>query len=167
GCGANRAHHADVGGMAPVSIPPDAVEISQEGLRIPPVLLTGEVVALLMASSRTPEEREGDLEAQRGANAVGMARLAAFAGAPLAEVTSYGERRMRAALSELPDGTWRFDDVVDSCGPRPDQQRPARVTGELTIAGSDVTFAFTGTDEQRPGNVNAVEAVTVSAVSFA
>ena len=164
---ANRAHHADVGGMAPGSIPAAATEVYQEGLRIPPVLLTEEVEAILCANSRTPEERRGDLDAQRGANVVGVARLARFAGAPLEEITDYGERRMRAALAELDDGTWTFADQLDSCGPEADQQRPARIVVTLTIAGEDATFDFTGTDAQRSGNVNAVEAVTVSAVSFA
>jgi N-methylhydantoinase B/oxoprolinase/acetone carboxylase alpha subunit len=167
GWAANRAHHADVGGMAPGSIPAAATEVYQEGLRIPPVLLTAEVEALLCANSRTPDERRGDLDAQRGANTVGVERLAAFAGAPLGELADYGERRMRAALAGLPDGTWRFEDQLDSCGPEPDQQVPARIAVTLTIAGDAATFDFTGTDDQRRGNVNAVEAVTVSAVSFA
>jgi N-methylhydantoinase B/oxoprolinase/acetone carboxylase alpha subunit len=167
GWAANRAHHADVGGAAPGSIPPEATEVYQEGLRLPPVRLTPEVEAVLFANSRTPDERRGDLDAQIGANVLGVERLAAFAGAPLEEVTAYGERRMRATLSALPDGTWSFTDVLDSCGPRPDQQRPARISLRLTIEGEQATFDFTGTDAQRPGNVNAVEAVTVSAVSFA
>ena len=129
GWAANRAHHADLGGMAPGSIPPDAVEIHQEGLRIPPVPLTPEVVALILAASRTPEERRGDLDAQVGANRVGVGRLLelARAGDPLQEIVDYGERRMRAALGELPDGSWSFHDVLDSTGPRPDQQAPVRV----------------------------------------
>ena len=69
---ANRAHHADLGGMAPGSMPPDATEIYQEGLRIPPVRLDDGVAAILVASSRTPAERAGDLDAQRGANRVGV-----------------------------------------------------------------------------------------------
>jgi N-methylhydantoinase B/oxoprolinase/acetone carboxylase alpha subunit len=167
GWAANRAHHADVGGMAPGSIPAAATEIHQEGLRIPPVLLTPEVEAILFANSRTPEERRGDLDAQKGANVVGVERLADFVGAPFDEVTGYGERRMRAALAEVGDGTWTFADQLDSCGPEPDQQRPARIVVTLTIRGERAVFDFTGTDAQRPGNVNAVEAVTVSAVSFA
>ncbi|HET9769790.1 MAG TPA: hydantoinase/oxoprolinase family protein, partial [Acidimicrobiia bacterium] len=83
GWAANRAHHADVGGMAPGSIPPEATEVYQEGLRIPPVLLTPEVEAILFANSRTGAERRGDLDAQRGANQVGVARLAQLAGEPL------------------------------------------------------------------------------------
>ncbi|MEA2685081.1 MAG: N-methylhydantoinase, partial [Actinomycetota bacterium] len=165
GWAANRAHHADVGGMAPGSIPADATEIYQEGLRIPPVLLTPAVEKILCANSRTPDERRGDLDAQRGANVVGVERLVALAatGAPFDEVTAYGERRMRAALAAVPDGTWTCADVLDSCGPRPDQQRPARIRVTHTVAGDTATFDFTGTDGQRAGNVNAVEAVTVSA----
>jgi N-methylhydantoinase B/oxoprolinase/acetone carboxylase alpha subunit len=74
---------------------------------------------------------------------------------------------MRAALAALPDGTWRREDVMDSTGAAPDQQRPARVVVAVTVAGDEVTVDFTGTDPQARGNVNAVEAVTVSAVSYA
>jgi len=154
---ANRAHHADVGGMAPGSIPPDATEIQQEGLRLPPVRLTDDVVSIFVAASRTPDERRGDLDAQIGANILGAQRLRAFAGAPLDEIVSYGERRMRAALQALPDGTWRFEDVVDG----------ATIRLALTVGGDEVTFDFAGTDAQQVGNVNAVEAVTVSSVAFA
>jgi N-methylhydantoinase B/oxoprolinase/acetone carboxylase alpha subunit len=157
GWAANRAHHADVGGMAPGSIPPDATEIQQEGLRLPPVRLTDDVVAIFVAASRTPDERRGDLDAQIGANVLGAQRMAAFADAPLHEVVDYGERRMRAALAAMPDGTWTFEDVVDS----------SIVRLRMTIDGEHVTFDFAGTDPQQVGNVNAVEAVTVSCVSFA
>ena len=164
---ANRAHHADLGGATPGSIPPDATEIQQEGLRLPPVRLTRDVREVIVASSRTPDERRGDLDAQWGANVVGMTRLAAEAGRPLDEVAAYGERRMRAALAALPDGDWDFTDVLDSTGPRPDQHAAATICVRVTVAGDEVTFDFTGTDDQRPGNMNAVEAVTLSAVSFA
>lgn len=167
GWAANRAHHADLGGMAPGSMPPDAREIAQEGLRIPPVIVDEDIEAMIGAASRTPEERRGDLAAQRGANMLGAQRLAAFAGAPFDEVLRYGERRMRAALLALDDGDFQFDDVLDSAGPSPEQQRPTRITLRLTITGDEATFDFTDTDPQRPGNVNAVEAVTVSAVAFA
>jgi N-methylhydantoinase B/oxoprolinase/acetone carboxylase alpha subunit len=167
GWAANRAHHADVGGAAPGSIPADATDIHQEGLRIPPTLLDGGLRRLLLANSRTPGERVGDLDAQVGANVVGVERLADVADAPLHEVVDYGERRMRAALAALPDGTWRREDVMDSTGAAPDQQRPARLVVAVTVAGDEVTVDFTGTDRQARGNVNAVEAVTVSAVSYA
>jgi N-methylhydantoinase B len=164
---ANRAHHADLGGAAPGSIPADATEIQQEGLRLPPLRFTPEVRAVIVASSRTPDERRGDLDAQVGANIVGVRRLAAMAGAPLGEVADYGERRMRAALDDLPDGEWDFTDVLDSTGPRPEQQAPATICVCVRVAGDEITFDFTGTEPQRPGNVNAVEAVTVSAVAYA
>ncbi|HEX5367111.1 MAG TPA: hydantoinase B/oxoprolinase family protein [Acidimicrobiales bacterium] len=164
---ANRAHHADVGGSAPGSIPADATEIYQEGLRIPPTLLDDGLRRVLLANSRTPGERSGDLAAQEGANVVGVERLAGLAGAPLDEVVDYGERRMRAALAGLPDGSWRAADVLDSTGAGPHQRRPARVVVTLTVAGDGVTFDFAGTDPQSRGNVNAVESVTVSAVAFA
>jgi N-methylhydantoinase B/oxoprolinase/acetone carboxylase alpha subunit len=168
---ANRAHHADVGGMAPGSLPPEADEVYQEGFRIPPVRLGPDVVELLCANSRTPAERRGDLDAQVGANVVGVARLAALAdgpgGLPLTDVAGYGERRMRAAIAALPDGTWEFSDVVDSTGSRADQRAPARIAVRLTIQGTEVTFDFSGSDAQRPGNTNAVAAVTVSSAAFA
>ncbi|MEZ5143552.1 MAG: hydantoinase B/oxoprolinase family protein [Acidimicrobiales bacterium] len=116
---------------------------------------------------RTPAERAGDLDAQVGANQVGVARLRALGGEPLAEALEYGERRMRAALAELPRGTWAFEDVVDSFGPGDHQQVETIIRVRLTIDDGGATFDFTGTDEQRAGNVNAVEAVTVSAVAFA
>jgi 5-oxoprolinase (ATP-hydrolysing) len=158
---ANRAHHADVGGMVPGSIPPDASEIYQEGLRLPPLRLGPEVVAVLLANSRTPEERRGDLDAQGGANAVGVARFLEVAaeGWELEEVVAYGERRMRAALTELPDGTVRFQDVLDSTG--------TDIHVAVEVAGDQVTFDFTGSGPQAVGNLNAVRAVTASAVAFA
>jgi N-methylhydantoinase B/oxoprolinase/acetone carboxylase alpha subunit len=164
---ANRAHHADLGGATPGSIPPDALEIQQEGLRLPPVRLSRDVREVIVASSRMPEERRGDLDAQWGANVVGRERLAAEAGRPWHEVVAYGERRMRAALADLPDGEWDFTDVLDSTGPRPEQNAAATICVCVRVAGDEITFDFTGTDEQRPGNVNAVEAVTRSAVAYA
>ncbi len=168
GWAANRAHHADVGGMAPGSLPPDATEIFQEGLRIPPVRWTREVEALVVAASRTPDERRGDLDAQLGANRLGIARLRELAPAPdvLAEIVEYGERRTRAAIDALPDGEYRFDDVLDSTG-GPGEARAARIRVNVTVLGDAITFDFAGTDAQRAGSVNAVEAVTVSAVVFA
>ncbi len=174
GWAANRAHHADLGGDAPGSMPADATHIDQEGLRLPPMLLTSEVEARVAASSRTPVERAGDLRAQVGANRLGADRLRALAAAAgdgfaasLAEVVAYGERRMRSALAELPDGRWRFEDVLDSFGPRPEQEEPTTIRLVLTVDGDEITFDFSGTDVQREGNVNAVEAVTVSAVAWA
>ena len=124
---ANRAHHADLGGATPGSIPPEATEIQQEGLRLPPVRLNADLREVIVASSRTPDERRGDLDAQWGANVVGLTGLEAEAGRPLDQVAAYGERRMRAALADLPDGRWDFTDVLDSTGPRPNQQAAATI----------------------------------------
>ncbi len=170
GWAANRAHHADVGGMAPGSLPPDATEIFQEGLRLPPVRWTPEVETVVVASSRTPDERRGDLDAQLGANRLGVSRLRelALAATPdvVTEIVAYGERRARAAIGALPDGEYHFEDVLDSTG-GPGAARPARICVTVTVAGDTITFDFAGTDAQRAGSVNAVEAVTVSAVVFA
>ncbi len=164
---ANRAHHADVGGSAPGSMPADASEIYAEGLRLPPVRFTPEVRSLLLANSRTPEERAGDVDAQLGANRRGVERLAGLADGPLAEVLAHGERRMRAALAALPDGRWEFGDVVDSFGPEPHQQVETHIRVDLVIDGDTILFDLSRSDDQRAGNVNAVEAVTVSAAVFA
>jgi N-methylhydantoinase B/oxoprolinase/acetone carboxylase alpha subunit len=135
-------------------------------------VLTEEVRAVLCANSRTPDERLGDLDAQVGANRRGVERLAALAagfpgGVPLDEVLGHGERRMRAALAALPDGEWTFSDVVDSFGPRPDQQVETRVHVVVRVAADTITFDLSGSDPQRSGNVNAVRAVTASAAIFA
>jgi N-methylhydantoinase B/oxoprolinase/acetone carboxylase alpha subunit len=166
GWAATRAHHNDIGGAAPGSMPANATEIQQEGLRLPPMLLTAEVRALLLANSRTPVERAGDLDAQIGANVVGTSRLAALveADAALDAALTYGERRMRAALAAIPDGSWSVSDVLDSAGPG---LGPLVIRVTLTKDADSLAFDFTGTDPQGAGNVNAVEAVTVSAVAFA
>jgi N-methylhydantoinase B/oxoprolinase/acetone carboxylase alpha subunit len=163
---ANRAHHADIGGAAPGSLPADATDVHQEGLRLPPVRLTDEVRTLLLANSRTPVERAGDLAAQLGANVVGVTRLAALADRPLDEVVAYGERRARAAIAELPDGEWTATDVLDSTGAAADQQRPARLRCTVRVRGERLEFDLTDTDAQSAGNTNAVRAVTESAVAF-
>src|SRR5690606_34322382 len=120
----------------------DATEIFEEGLRIPPLRLTDEVRQILFANSRTPIERQGDLDAQVGANALGVARLGELAtgsgGLALDEVVDYGERRMRAALAGLPDGSWTVEDVLDSTGAGEAYQRPCRIVVTVTVAGESM-----------------------------
>lgn len=169
---ATRAHHADVGGTAPGSMPPDALTIDDEGMCLSPTPFDADAIIRIVDASRTPEERRGDLDAQRGANELGVARFAELYAAlerpdALAEVLNHGERRMRAALRDFPDGRFVAVDVLDSAGPRREQQSPTRIALAVRIEGEEITFDFTGTDAQQPGNVNAVEAVTVSAVAFA
>ena len=167
---ANRAHHADVGGAAPGSMPAEATEIFQEGLRLPPVIVDETVRDILLANSRTPTERAGDLDAQLGANRVGLTRLAQLGEAPLHEVVDYGERRMRAALDAVGNGVWRFTDQLDSSGSTgggPGGSGPVTVCVAITIADGTVTVDFTGSAPQTAGNVNAVASVTTSAVAYA
>lgn len=164
---ANRAHHADLGGGAPGSMPANASDVYQEGLVVPPVRFTSAVHEMICANSRTPVERRGDLDAQVGANRRGVQRLAEMAGSPFDEVGDYGERRMRAALAGLPDGSWGFEDQIDSSGSEPGERGPTPIVVEVTIDGDRIRFDFTGTGPQGMGNVNAVEAVTISSVAFA
>jgi len=164
---ANRAHHADLGGMTPGSMPAAAEHIAQEGLRIPPVRFSEAVRDIIVAASRTPEERRGDLDAQLGANTVGVARLAELAAEPFDEVLAWGERRMRAALGALGEGEVEATDVLDSTGPEPHQRGSVRLAVHLAVRDGQVILDFTGCDDQVPGPMNAVRAVTVSAVAFA
>ena len=160
---ANRAHHADVGGAAPGSMPADATDIAEEGLRIPPTRYDDDLRAQLLAASRTPEERSGDLDAQLGANVVGARRAAGLLRAPTDEVLDHGERLARAAIAGLPDGEWTAEDRLDSTGPG---GPPATIRCTVRVHGDTIGFDFTGTDPQCHGNVNAVEAVCVSAVAY-
>ncbi len=169
---ANRAHHADVGGAAPGSMPADASGIHQEGLRLPPLRFTTEIRQLLLANSRTPIERAGDIDAQVGANRIGMERLAGLvdpgsAGSPFSAVISYGERRARSAFAGMAEGEWSAEDQLDSTGAAPDQQAPAVLRCTLRVEGDQIEIDLRGCDPQNAGNTNAVRSVTASAVAFA
>ncbi len=173
---ASRAHHADVGGAAPGSLP-IAREVYEEGIRIPPVFVRRAgrdergVLALLMANVRTPHERRADLAAQLGAQVTGARRLAELAtrdGARALERAATGlldatERHARALVRRLPQGTWRFADVLDDDGLG---HGPLPIRVQLTIAAGRVRADFTGTSPQAAGPVNAVRAVTTAAVLY-
>jgi N-methylhydantoinase B len=175
---ANRAHHADVGGATAGSVGADSTEIYQEGLRIPPVKLRagGEpnraVYDLIERNVRTPEERRGDLRAQVAANETGADRVRELVDrygadtyrAALDAVQDYSERRMAAELEALPDGEYRFEDVLDDDG-RGTQDLP--VVATVTVDGDAVAVEFAGSADQTAGPVNAVFAVTVSATYYA
>jgi len=175
---ANRAHHADVGGARAGSVAADSTEIYQEGLRIPPVKLYegGErnpaVMDLVRANVRTPEERVGDLRAQEAANRTGRRRFEellsehgpATVEAALAEIKDYSERRMRAEIEKLPDGTYTFEDVLDDDG-QGNENLPVRAA--VTVDSDAITVDFRGTADQTAGPVNAVFAVTASATYYA
>jgi N-methylhydantoinase B/oxoprolinase/acetone carboxylase alpha subunit len=174
---ANRAHHSDVGGMSPGSMPL-AREIFQEGLIVPPVtlvrqgVLAADVLALILANVRTPDEREGDLTAQIAANRVaerrlreivaayGPRRVAAYAAA----LQDYTERVLRAAIAAIPDGAYAFEDRLDDDGFGAD---PIAIRVRVTIAGDGAVVDFTGSDAQTTGGVNANFAITLSATLYA
>ncbi|HUX43791.1 MAG TPA: hydantoinase B/oxoprolinase family protein [Terracidiphilus sp.] len=175
---ANRAHHADVGGMYPGSMGP-CREIAQEGIRIPPVKLVrgghmdAAVLAILLANVRTPREREGDLTAQMGACRVGAARMlelvARFGHARLLRgvraMLEGSERLMRQVLAALPAGEWKAEDFLDDDGVRPGLVKIC-VTVRNEPKSGRVVVDFAGTDGQVPGSVNAVYAITWSAVFY-
>ncbi len=172
---ANRAHHADVGGEAPGSMPAHATTVGQEGHRVAPTAAVRdgnwlpEFVEPFLAATRTPAERLGDLSAQLGANEAGALRFAELAGREgterFAGVTSalldYGERRMRAAVGALPDGDYEFTDVMEWKG----ELLPISVV--VVIDGGSLRADFGGTASQVAGNINAVEAVTRSCLYYA
>ncbi len=155
---ANRAHHADVGGTVPGSMPPDATHIAEEGFRVAPTVLTDAVADEFAAASRTPSERRGDLAAQVGANVVGAGRLLELFPAPFAEASAYAERRMRVALRGLGEGVSEFGDELDD---------GSRIRCRVQLRDGNIEFDFSGSAAQQRGNTNAVRAVTVSAVAYA
>lgn len=173
---ASRAHQADIGGMAPGSMPV-ARELIQEGIVIPPIRLyrAGELVeeamALILRNVRTPDERRGDFNAQIAAQRLGERRIADlhrdYGDDVYLQTTTalldYGERLTRAALTELPHGTWNFDDALDDDGHTDD---PVPIKLRLTLADDHAHFDFTGTAHQRAASINAVAPVTRSACYY-
>jgi N-methylhydantoinase B len=171
---ASRAHHADVGGATPGSMPLSR-EIYQEGLRIPPVLLVRggaierDVWQLLLTNVRTPEEREGDLHAQLAALDVGVRRLRELAerhgpgelNAAFGALTMYADRLIRAVIERIPDGRYAAHDFMDGDGIG---EEPVRIAVAVTVGGEEMTVDFAGTSPQCSGNINAVAAITESAV---
>jgi N-methylhydantoinase B/oxoprolinase/acetone carboxylase alpha subunit len=173
---ANRAHHADVGGMSPGSMPL-AREIYQEGLRIPAVKLVRagsidqDLLSVVLANVRTPDERRGDLLAQLMSIRRGEARLreiVARYGMPavirnMRRLQDYSERVMRDAIRRLPDGDYLFEDRLDNDGVT---TNPISIRVSVRINGDRAVVDFTGTDPQAAGPVNANYAIVVSATAY-
>ncbi|HVO44426.1 MAG TPA: hydantoinase B/oxoprolinase family protein, partial [Aggregatilineales bacterium] len=173
---ASRAHHADVGGMAPGSLPL-STELFQEGIIIPPVkLIDGRrridgVFALITANSRTPDERIGDLEAQLAAHRIGERRLQdMIAGHGLARVNDhaaalldYSRRMTEAIIDSIPDGVYDFEDAIEGDG-QIEARLPIRVT--ISVKGAGMTVDFSESAPQVAGNLNAVEAIVQSATWY-
>ena len=167
---ANRAHHADVGGVSPGSLPVSK-HIDDEGLRITPRVLDDAALDWIANASRTPDERRGDLRAQLAALTAGADRLRSMAERYGVEVLAqrgraligYTERIVRALIAELPDGAYAFEDVLDDDG-FGTKAIPIRCT--LTIVGDSARVDFSGSADQVTGPVNAVRAIAVSAVNY-
>ncbi len=173
---ATRAHHSDVGGMMPGSMPP-ATEIFQEGLRIPPVKLlrkgelNDDILQLILLNVRTPEERMGDLGAQIAAHRVGERRLLDATRkygtekmqAEMSELKDYSERLMRARLREIPDGVYEFEDFMDDDGFGTES---VRIHCRLTVEGEAATVDYRRSAPQTRGGINANLAVTTSATMY-
>jgi N-methylhydantoinase B len=178
GYAVTRAHHSDVGGMTPGSMPSGSTELFQEGLVIPPVRIVsgGEPVTdllnLILANVRTPAIREGDLRAQIAANEVGVTRLKELAArygsdvlmAAFDDVLDYAERGARAAISKLPDGSYAAVEYLEGDGVV-DTDIPIAV--EVEIDGERMSIDFAGSAPAVAGNVNCPIAVTRSACYFA
>ena len=177
---ASRAHHSDVGGMSPGSMPISS-DVFQEGIRLPALKLyrrgqlNSDILKLFLSNVRTPAEREGDLAAQVAAMQSGNKRLFELVkknGRSEIEVYSqglqdYAERLIRQVIEKIPDGVYRAEDLLDDDG----QERIKARTGikirvTIEVSGDAMRVDFEGTDSQVGGCINAVEAVTLSAVCY-
>ena len=177
GYAANKAHHADVGGFVPGSMPADARDMFGEGLVLPPMRIVrddrveSEVVALVRANSRSPEARSGDLRAQLAGNVTGEKRMLECIGhygvprfdAAVERILDESERRMRSALRALGDGTWVAEDFLED-----EFGEPAlRIRAALTLRDGTATIDYAGTSPQRDMPIGMVFGVTLSGVHYA
>jgi N-methylhydantoinase B len=179
---ASRAHHADIGGYFPGSMGL-CREIYQEGLRIPPVKIVRngavdpDILALLRANVRTPEEREGDLRAQIAACHIGTSRLREVSGRygtarmqrAASQLLDYSGKMMRAFLASVPVGTYVAEDFLDddaAGGPPVRIAVKVRVSHPHRKSAVAVSVDFTGSSSQVAGSINAVEAITRSACFY-
>jgi N-methylhydantoinase B len=170
---ASRAHHADVGGMSPGSLPL-STELYQEGIIIPPLKLADAgrrneaVLALIAANSRAPDERLGDLEAQLAAQRIGEARLRALVEehgearvqAHAEALMAYAQRMVEATISHIPPGTYSYEDALEG------DVDPIPICCTVRVHGRTMEVDFTGSAPQVAGNLNAVEAVVRSATWY-
>jgi N-methylhydantoinase B len=173
---ASRAHHSDVGGSTPGSMPL-AREIFEEGIRIPPVrlyragVLNEDLWRTLLANVRTPVERGGDLDAQLAALHTGSTRLLEIAErrgvdrtlAAMDGLIEYADRLVEAGLEMIPDGRYVAEDFMEDDG---FGSGPVPIRATLELVGSKLTLDFTGTSPQVPGGINAVAAITWSATRY-
>ena len=177
---ASRAHHSDVGGLAPGSMPLSS-NIFQEGIRVPPLKLyesgrlNRSLLRLLLHNVRTPTEREGDLAAQVGSLRIGERRLlrlvkksgTAELKAYMEGLQDYGERVTRNIIAGIPKGQYTAEDFLDEGGAdHQSGRRPLKIRVKVTIIDEKMSVDFTGSAPQVEGCMNAVEAIAVSAVYY-
>ncbi len=168
GFAVSRAHHADVGGMEPASLPAESRSLYQEGVIIPPLRLGDDVLTLLLANMRNPDERRGDLRAQIAAHHLAERRLAELCerrgletvAAAMDELYRYSERMVRAAIERLPDGRYEAVDYLEPIAGE------LEIHAAVTIAGDSIEIDFAGTSPQHDGNLNCPLAVARSACFF-
>ncbi|HEX6456805.1 MAG TPA: hydantoinase B/oxoprolinase family protein [Solirubrobacterales bacterium] len=173
GFAASRAHHADVGGPTPGSMPAFSTTLEEEGVVIPPTPADDDTLGRLAAQMRMPQQRLADLRAQRAANRIGELRLAELRERlgtealreGMAEILAYTERRTRAAIAGLPDGAYSAEDVLEADWNGEERDLPLRL--EATIAGEELRLDFSGSSGQVEGNLNCPLSVTKSAAFFA
>lgn len=175
---ANLSHHVDIGGISPGGMPTISTEIFQEGLRIPPIRLRRahvvdeEMMRLITNNVRTSYETLGDFQAQFAANNVGERRLkeivAKFGVTEteyyMQELINYSERRMIAAIAELPRGRFEFEDYLEGDGI---SDNLLTIRAAVNIEATRIIVDFTGTSPQAKGSVNSTRAVTLACVFFA
>ncbi len=173
---ANRAHHADIGGATPGSMGL-ATDIYGEGIRIPPIrlvrngVLDHDTMRLLLANVRGHTERRGDFDAQIGSLKTGATRLLEIikrrgqkeASEYAAQLINYSARLMRHTIASIPDGSYEAEDSLDDDGIN---DRAVPIVVRITIRGERAFVDFNGSATQVIGAINAVEAITVSAVSY-
>jgi N-methylhydantoinase B len=179
GFSANLAHHADVGGMTPGSMPSTSTELLQEGIIIPCLklydkgILNKGIIDIILANVRISDEREGDLRAQIAAAQLGQKRIVEVIDKIgldhyflyKEEVLNYSERLMRAKIKEiLPQGTFSAELYIDDDG---FEDRLIKIAVTVTIRGDQVKVDFTGTDQERKSGVNTVPSNPISATYFA
>jgi N-methylhydantoinase B len=168
GFSVTRAHHADVGGREPGSMPADSRTLTEEGVVIPPTRLDDEVITALVAQMRNPEERRGDLRAQLAAHRLAEQRVGELCArrghdrvvAAMDELYAYSERSMRAGISALPDGRYEARDVLEAL------DGDVELRAAVTIAGDAVEIDFAGTAPQDEGNLNCPLSVARSACFY-
>jgi N-methylhydantoinase B len=165
GWAVTRAHHADVGGIEPGSLPAESTTLAEEGVVIPPTCVDEATLARLIAEMRNPDERWGDFRAQLAAHRLASERVDELCerrgrdavAAAMHELYAYSERLVRAAIARLPDGAWVAIDELDE---------GLEIRVRLTIAGDELELDFEGTSAQDSGNLNCPLSVTRSACFF-